>query len=535
MNPPVLYFDLGNTLVSGPTGNKTPLPDAVATIDTLWERGYRIGILSNQPVDMTLEAMPDKLDGYGLESWKFDVITISSEFDPPIWKPDPDIYSAAAAKAGYSSGSDRTVFITETLGHIEAARDLGWRAIHIPYNAACTAASGECVEALDDLLDLFPPLPIDLYFRDNTADDGDEPSTGTFWNSPDLWVRNAADDSEAHQNPVAGQDNWLYARVHNRGEGIGRVGLVGHAIQEWAGTQFVYPADFAPVVGWVGAINVEPDASRTVRLLWPADQVPAEGTHACWLAIVLHNADPLPPSPHVWEANNFAQKNLTIVEMGAGESASLSVVIGNRAIREARLAVLEIRRRGRPLTVSLDADSAPALSRAVRRAGAFRRGKPVPLPEPDMGLRFLDTTRVELTGFMDSENETAILELARGSIMRFPRLTAIDPPRPKRHQPRVPLDARLVESKKGAGSIVFGDGVASGIELGLRSTELIRAHLTLRAPKDAKPGERFNIDLIQRDEEGRVVGGVSYAIAITRRTRKKGGGVAAKRPKKQPK
>ena len=52
--------------MSGPTGNKTPLPDAVATIDTLWERGYRIGILSNQPVDMTLEAMPDKLDGYGL-------------------------------------------------------------------------------------------------------------------------------------------------------------------------------------------------------------------------------------------------------------------------------------------------------------------------------------------------------------------------------------------------------------------------------------------------------------------------------------
>ena len=65
-------------------------------------------------------------------------------------------------------------------------------------------------------------------------------------------------------------------------------------------------------------------------------------------------------------------------------------------------------------------------------------------------------------------------ELARGSIIALPRLTAIDPPRPKRHQPRVPLDARLVESKKGAGSIVFGNGVASGIELGLRSTELIR-------------------------------------------------------------
>ena len=108
-----------------------------------------------------------------------------------------------------------------------------------PYSLQCSLyrGLGECVEALDDLLDLFPPLPIDLYFRDNTADDGDEPSTGTFWNSPDLWVRNAADDGEARQNPWRVRTIGC-APAFTIAEAIGRVGLVGHAIQEWAGARF---------------------------------------------------------------------------------------------------------------------------------------------------------------------------------------------------------------------------------------------------------------------------------------------------------
>ena len=46
--------------------------------------------------------------------------------------------------------------MTETLAHIEAARQLGWRGIHKPFQASCMALSGECVETLSGLIELLP-------------------------------------------------------------------------------------------------------------------------------------------------------------------------------------------------------------------------------------------------------------------------------------------------------------------------------------------------------------------------------------------
>src|SRR5262249_43562171 len=42
----------------------------------------------------------------------------------------------------------------------------------------------------------------DLYLRDDTSDPGTEPFGGSvFWESPDLWVRNADDGGLTHQEP----------------------------------------------------------------------------------------------------------------------------------------------------------------------------------------------------------------------------------------------------------------------------------------------------------------------------------------------
>ena len=525
MTPPVLYFDLGNTLVHGPTGAKVPFPDAVATIETLWQRGYRIGLLSDQSPGTTIAQVITKLGDYGLDAAKFDAITISSEFDPPKYKPDPEIFAHALGKVGYSAGSSRTVFITENLDHIEAARDLGWRAIHIPFEASCTPASGECVETLDDLLDMFPPLVIDVYLRDSTSDDGDEPSAGAFWNSPDLWIRNSNDGGTAHQNPIAGQDNWFCARLHNRGEGIARTVVVTHAVKEWAGTQFVFPADFTPYSALVGHFNLVPDVPAIVVAKWASADVPVEGTHACWLSAAYVTGDPIGSGTHVWEANNLAQKNLTIVEMAAGETAQLAFVIGNRAIREARRVVLELWQSvdGPQLSATLGTADPAALNRAVRRA---ERLIPTPGPvaaDPSVGLRFLEAARVELTGLLESGGETAIMELAPGSHLSFPR----SEPQLAKARPRTsgrsaaPLSARLVDAAKGTRHIAFADEGPSGIALGLRAGEILRTALTLTAPRDAKPGTRIALDLLQRDAEGTVVGGVSVAVMIVARKPKR--------------
>jgi len=54
----------------------------------------------------------------------------------------------------------------------------------------------------------------DLYMRDAASDTGTEPFGGSvFWESPDLWVRHAADGGTTPQDPEHGQDNYFYARV----------------------------------------------------------------------------------------------------------------------------------------------------------------------------------------------------------------------------------------------------------------------------------------------------------------------------------
>ena len=156
MQSSVVYFDLGNTLVYMSQGTYQPFPDAATTISELWNRGYKLGLLSDQPPGTTHADVRAFLDQYGLQSSLFDFITISSDFNPPIYKPDPQIFAAAVSNAGHTAASERLIFVTETLTHINAARQLGWRAIHKPYQASCTAASGECVESLNELLNLLP-------------------------------------------------------------------------------------------------------------------------------------------------------------------------------------------------------------------------------------------------------------------------------------------------------------------------------------------------------------------------------------------
>ena len=59
------------------------------------------------------------------------------------------------------------------------------------------------------------PAP-ELWLRDAREDTGADHSSGTFWDSPDLWLRNRDDGGIAHENPRAGEDNWLHARVRNK-------------------------------------------------------------------------------------------------------------------------------------------------------------------------------------------------------------------------------------------------------------------------------------------------------------------------------
>ncbi len=59
---------------------------------------------------------------------------------------------------------------------------------------------------------------VDVYIKDNPADDGNPPSTGCLYKSPDIWVSATNDPAAAPvTNPEYGQTNFVFVRVHNRG------------------------------------------------------------------------------------------------------------------------------------------------------------------------------------------------------------------------------------------------------------------------------------------------------------------------------
>ena len=84
---------------------------------------------------------------------------------------------------------------------------------------------------------------IDLYVRDNLTDLGQEPSTGFFADSPNIWVRNSNNTVEIHESPIYGQQNHINVKVTNRGNmaSTGQETLTVH----WAPAAFLQ----APICG----------------------------------------------------------------------------------------------------------------------------------------------------------------------------------------------------------------------------------------------------------------------------------------------
>ena len=210
------------------------------------------------------------------------------------------------------------------------------------------------------------PFDRDIVVRDNLADTGAAPSIGPFWESPDIWVRNANDGvvpanyathaNIVHQAPIAGQTNWVYVRLRNRGTADSYPCSVRVYLAHWSGPQFLYPADFQPSVRpsaplptplvpgtyLIGEVAVPAIAAGTdtwLAVQWPAALVPPATVvvmgapvhwHPCLLVEVTPHDGFTAPGPNVWHNNNLAQKNLSITYLDSvGDDFNLVAVVGN--------------------------------------------------------------------------------------------------------------------------------------------------------------------------------------------------------------
>jgi hypothetical protein len=335
------------------------------------------------------------------------------------------------------------------------------------------------------------PAP-DLWLRDDPAHTGPDVWGGTFWNSPDLWIRNKDDGGTVHQDPEFGQDNWFYARVRNRSAtATANHFVVTFNVKTYAGTEFTYPTDFLPCIAAVSGFGLGPGASTIVKARWPRAAVPPKGTHACWLAAVLTRSDQPVAGRHVWEHNNLAQKNLTIVDLKPNGWIILPFVVANLstlATNKFRLEV--IRPKNVPdLKASLvHTTGAPFVTTPAFPPQPFSLAQaPAPKDGAATNEEALDCGGMTRTGANDSPG--VLTSDSAGS-----------------------LTARRFDQ---AVELSFGPGAAAGIPISIRAGEQTVLGLRVSAPTNAKSGDVIRIDMVKRDESGKqIMGGVAVEIHV---------------------
>lgn len=214
----------------------------------------------------------------------------------------------------------------------------------------------------------------DVVVRDNLMDVGVVPAAGVYWESPDIWVRDASPAMEGgaalpanyategpHQTALAGQNNYLYVRVKNIGPNPTSNFFVRAYIAHWHGLEFIYPTNFIPtnhpgqplpapmtpgtyLIGEVQHGALAAGAVDIVNMQWAQAAIPPQSVivngnpvtwHPCLLVEISPQDGPTPSGAHVWENNNLAQKNISISYADADSGFASVLVLGNLASREA--------------------------------------------------------------------------------------------------------------------------------------------------------------------------------------------------------
>ena len=181
------------------------------------------------------------------------------------------------------------------------------------------------------------PEAVDLYIKDNDEDTGKEPNLTTeiFWDSPSIWVRNVDDSIEKHENPYYTKEHpyaIIYVKVHNRGKKDYKGGKYLHmywarastglTAKAWKGQEYYIDNN-------VTGRRMDPEHideikagdSRVVRVTWslPRDLLSKDnGTekhHFCLLGQIYDDGDPELKGdyPAVQWSNDIAQKNVSII------------------------------------------------------------------------------------------------------------------------------------------------------------------------------------------------------------------------------
>lgn len=193
------------------------------------------------------------------------------------------------------------------------------------------------------------PAASTVWMKDTWDDTGVEPDNGKdqeMWKSPYIWIRNSQDTDlthqHEHQNPIYGQANWVYVKVHN-----------GKATAA-SGNLELYWAHASTGLSWgvTAALNGDhgdwkfltsipvnsgfpAHTTKIVEYNWAT--LPGTG-HYCLIARWVSSADPLTFAEtsdinyNVFANNKIIWRNLNIVDMGHDQSITATFIVRNHEV-----------------------------------------------------------------------------------------------------------------------------------------------------------------------------------------------------------
>lgn len=198
----------------------------------------------------------------------------------------------------------------------------------------------------------------EVWMRDLWDDDGTEPDPlSPMWTSPYIWVRNHPDSQLVHQheheNPIFGQTNYIYVKVHNS-SGLTHTGELDLRFAR-ASTGLKWPNDWTPVSTTPVAVSIPPSSTRIVEIPWSnVPNNPDLDNHYCMVA--MWTEDPMdqmtfPLTPDInlntLNNNNVIWRNMNILDMTPDQGEDASFILRN-ASEQSRPVNLTIKSPGDP-------------------------------------------------------------------------------------------------------------------------------------------------------------------------------------------
>lgn len=190
---------------------------------------------------------------------------------------------------------------------------------------------------------------VDLWVRDSEADTGDIP-TSSFWQSPDIWVRNNNDGGTQHQDPIANQPNTVYMVIRNRGDAAS--GGNDTAKVYWHEPSLAIKCGDWAEIGAQSISTLSAMGVVTLTFTW----TPTRSGHTCLHGEIVSDEDPIiNPCDIPWD-NNLNQRNVSIL---AGKVTGLAQEIEAQASGDITFEITNIKNASKLVDLIVDVSDVP--------------------------------------------------------------------------------------------------------------------------------------------------------------------------------